>query len=475
MSAPLIWWVRNDLRLADNPVLAAAASAGRPLLAVYILDEAAAGCWQPGGASRWWLHGSLEELGETLAALGIPLLLRRGAAPGVLAALAADIGSDQILAAASHEPWARQQEQATAHALGKLARLRLLPGNLLFDPATLRNRSDRPFRVFTPFWNACLVAPAPAVPRTIPPAVRGFSGHPPSESLADWALRPLEPDWAGGLRAVWQPGEAAAWAQWERFAAEALADYPAQRDRPGCQGTSRLSPHLHFGEISARTLWHATDQLAVAPAAKAAFLREIGWREFSAHLLWHWPSLPEQPLRRQFRDFPWRKDAPALAAWQRGRTGYPIVDAGMRELWASGWMHNRVRMITASFLVKDLLIHWRAGEAWFHDTLVDADLASNAASWQWVAGCGTDAAPWFRIFNPVLQGRKFDPEGDYVRRWVPELAGLPNRHLHAPWAAPGELLTAAGIRLGKDYPLPMLDHGQARQRALAAFAALGGG
>jgi deoxyribodipyrimidine photo-lyase len=307
------------------------------------------------------------------------------------------------------------------------------------------------------------------------PVLTPWDGTVASEPLVALDLRPRAPDWAGGLRAAWEPGEAAARDRLSAFLGGAAARYRGDRDRPGVIGTSRLSPYLHFGEIGPRTVWLATRTAMAAGLPEAeglGFLRELGWREFSAHLLWQFPTLPDQPLRAEFAAFPWAGDRALLRAWERGRTGYPVVDAGLRELWTTGWMHNRVRMIVASFLVKDLLVPWQDGERWFWDTLVDADLASNAASWQWVAGCGADAAPYFRVFNPVLQGLKFDPDGAYVRRWVPELAGLPDARLHAPWEASPAELAAAGVRLGCDYPAPIVDHKAARQRALDAYAAL---
>jgi deoxyribodipyrimidine photo-lyase len=327
----------------------------------------------------------------------------------------------------------------------------------MFDPGEIRTGSGGLYRVFTPFARACrarpMLPPIPA-PAALPPAPRLAS-----EALESWHLRPRGvPDWARGFSARFTPGEVGARAALGRFVAGGLAEYATRRDRPDREGTSLLSPHLHFGEISPGRAWEAG-------AASARFGDELLWREFSAHLLAAHPDLPERPLRREFENFPWRDDPAALAAWQRGETGIPIVDAGMRQLWATGWMHNRVRMIAASFLVKHLLIPWQAGQAWFWDTLLDADLASNAASWQWVAGCGADAAPYFRIFNPVLQGEKFDPDGAYVRAWVPELAALPARWIHRPWEAPTP---------PRAYPPPCIALAAGRARALAAFAALRG-
>jgi deoxyribodipyrimidine photo-lyase len=330
--------------------------------------------------------------------------------------------------------------------------------------------SGEPYRVFTPFWKALLKLGAPATPQPAPEAI---AAGPPvaSRALAELDLAP-RPDWAGGLRATWTPGEPGAWARLAWFLDEAMPAYDESRNRPDKPGTSGLSPHLRWGEVSPRQVWHATQHRidrTGAHDAGMAFLRELGWRDFSYHLLYWWPDLPDITWKPQFHDFPWHDDDGGYRAWTRGRTGYPIVDAGMRQLYETGWMHNRVRMIVGSFLVKDLLVPWQWGERWFWDTLVDADPASNSASWQWVAGCGADAAPYFRIFNPVTQGQKFDPEGAYVRRWVPEVARLPDKYLQAPWTAPRHVLEKAGVRLGRVYPEPIVDHKVARQRALDAF------
>ncbi|HET8997655.1 MAG TPA: deoxyribodipyrimidine photo-lyase, partial [Acetobacteraceae bacterium] len=366
-----------------------------------------------------------------------------------------------------YEPWAREAYAALAAELAKqgvaLHRMRTAT---LFQPEAVKTRSGTPFGVFTPFSRRCLEL---GVPEAAYPRPERIPCPPPpaSDRLEAWDLLP-RPDWAGGLRAAWVPGEAGAQDRLHRFIRDALPAYSEARDLPGAAGTSMLSPHLRFGEISPVQLWHALPEAE----GRAAFRREVLWREFAYHLLWHHPALPETPLLPDFARMPWRDDQPALRAWQRGRTGIPIVDAGMRQLWQTGWMHNRVRMIAASFLVKHLLLPWQQGEAWFWDTLVDADLANNAAGWQWVAGSGADAAPYFRIFNPVLQGRKFDPQGDYVRRFVPELAGLSPSAIHAPWDVPESDLARAGIRLGHAYPRPLIDLAAGRRRALDALAVM---
>jgi deoxyribodipyrimidine photo-lyase len=393
----------------------------------------------------------------------------------VLIDLVKETCATEVHASAAVEPSgaALEAELRDALAAGHAA-LHSHRGALLFEPGAVMTKKNKPFQVFTPFWRACLKLPEPAAPLTIPANANFFAGPLASDDLADWALMPSEPDWAAGFTEFWTPGESGAHERLDAFLEESLAGYPERRDRPGLDATSGLSPYLHFGELSPRQVWYVVSgAMAARPGMRRggeAYLRQLGWREFSSYLLHHWPTLPAQPFRPEFGNFPWRDDSRALACWQQGRTGYPIVDAGMRQLWQTGWMHNRVRMVVASFLVKHLLIPWQDGAAWFWDTLVDADLANNAASWQWVAGSGADAAPYFRIFNPILQGKKFDPKGDYVRRWVPELAGLPAAHIHTPWDAPAELLAEAGLRIGTDYPAPIVDHAAARERALAAYA-----
>jgi deoxyribodipyrimidine photo-lyase len=346
---------------------------------------------------------------------------------------------------------------------------------LLHEPWTIQNQSGKPFQVFTPFWKHCLTKADPDLPVSAPKKLPGPNSWPKSLGLDELELEP-KINWTEGLRAAWQPGEAGATANLNRFLAKAVDHYTDQRNRPDVTGTSRLSPHLHFGEVSPRQIWHGLARMGSKrglPVEKwrgSQFLAEVGWREFAHHLLYHFPHTPAEPLRPNFKDFPWCKDAAFLEAWQRGRTGYPIVDAGMRELWKTGWMHNRVRMIVASFLVKDLLLPWTDGARWFWDTLVDADLAQNTLGWQWTAGCGADAAPYFRVFNPISQGETFDPKGDYVRRWCPELSKLPDEWLHKPWQASPEILARAGVQLGRTYPDPVVSHAIAREVALEAFA-----
>jgi deoxyribodipyrimidine photo-lyase len=468
-QAPALLWFRQDLRLSDNPALAAAVSRRGPVIPVFIWAPEEEGAWPPGAASRWWLHHSLAALNADLEKRGSRLIIRRGPTAAALNCLVEESGASAVF-------WNRRYEPASIahdHELQATFRERGLAadsfnGNLLFEPGTILNGNGQPFQIFTAFWRACLSKPiAPQskdAPRNLPSPER----WPRSLELAELGLEPAI-DWAAGLRETWRPGECGAHAQLKRFRKEALAHYPTGRNEPGDIGTSRLSPHLHFGEISPRQVWNA---VVGGHEAGEAYLRQIGWREFAYHLLYHHPESPEQALRQEFAAFPWKTNSRTLKAWQRGKTGYPLVDAGTRELWRTGWMHNRVRMVASSFLVKHLLISWQLGAAWFWDTLVDADLANNTLGWQWVAGCGADAVPYFRIFNPVIQGEKFDPAGEYVRRWVPELAKLPDDWLHKPWKAPASILREAGVTLGRTYPFPIVDHVEARARALAALATI---
>ncbi|RQR56306.1 deoxyribodipyrimidine photo-lyase [Burkholderia sp. Bp9125] len=481
--APAIVWFRDDLRVTDHPALVRAVQSGRPLVCVYVHDTGAGAGRPPGGAANWWLHGSLRALDAALARHGGRLLLLSGDAQREIERVAHDTGAAAVY---WNRRYAQPQRDADA-ALKAVLKARGLTvdssnGSLLNEPWDVLTASGTPFQVYTAYWRAARRDREVAAPLPEPERI-AFQPWPAmlrerAVALDALALRPHAPDWAAGLRAAWPaPDEAGAHRQLDAFLSSSLAAYADARDRPDLPATSRLSPYLRFGNLSPRQVWHAARLHAQAGGAACAagadkFLGELGWREFNHALLYHFPALASANHRAQFDAMPWRSDPDALRAWQRGLTGYPLVDAGMRELWTTGWMHNRVRMVVASFLVKHLLIDWRAGEAWFRDTLVDADPANNAANWQWVAGCGADAAPYFRIFNPVLQGRKFDPHGAYVRRWVPELAGLDDAAIHAPWAASPVQRAAAGVRLGTDYPAPLVDHDAARRRALDALAAL---
>lgn len=451
---PVIVWFRQDLRLADNPALRAAAATGRPLLPLFVLDDETPGDWKWGGAARWWLHHSLASLDKSLKG---HLVLRRGDGAKTVKALVKETGADTVVWNRTYEPFAVVRDKALKSDLADRGiEVQSFNGALLHEPWELKTGGGTPFRVFTPFWKAMrereVAKPYPA-PRDL------HFVKADSEYLRDWKLLPIKPDWAKGFD--WTAGEKAAHEALYDFL-EDIPDYGEARDRPALDGTSRLSPHLHWGEISPRQVWHAVRTHGQS-AGHETFLKELGWREFCTGLLFHNPQLPTQPLDSRFAKFKWRKSEKNFRAWTKGLTGIPIVDAGMRQLWQTGWMHNRVRMIAASFLIKHLGIHWREGEGWFWDTLVDADLANNAANWQWVAGCGADAAPFFRIFNPVLQGEKFDPKGAYVRKFVPELAGLPDKYVHRPWEAPEP---------PAKYPSPIVDLAEGRQRALAAFRAL---
>ncbi len=463
-KSPILVWFRDDLRLADNPALAAAASAGHPVIPVFIWAPEEEGAWRPGAASNWWLDASIRALSRELDERGSRLIIRRGPTSTALAELIEQTKASGVFWNRVYSPSIIQRDSVLKSEIDtRGVAVESFNGSLLFEPGTILNNSGKQFAVFTPFWRACLAKPVAAPGPDAPSKLRAPESWVDSLQVSDLSLQPAI-DWAGGLRDHWQPGERGAKAQMDRFRQEALDRYGESRNHPGGVSTSRLSPHLRFGEISARQIWQAVDGLGCD-----AFLRQLGWREFSYHLLHSHPRSVDQPLRPEFARFPWKRDPQSFADWTRGKTGYPFVAAGMRELWRTGWMHNRVRMVAASFLVKHLLIAWQEGAAWFWDTLVDADLANNTMGWQWVAGCGADAAPYFRIFNPVLQGEKFDPTGNYVRRWIPELAKLPAAWIHKPWLAPGPVLARAGIELGTTYPHPIVNHDEARRRALAAL------
>lgn len=457
----IIVWFRQDLRCVDNEALFEACRTASSVLAVYIKPEHNG----LGQAQHWWLHHSLQALEKKLAVLGIPLCLKQGAPLSVLQELLQATQSDAVFWNRCYEPESIARDTAIKVVLKQQGiSVKSFAGALLNEPMQVLTQQGTPFKVFTPFWKAAsalvyLQAAQEPVPVKNP---LQFSG----EALEEWNLLPAKPNWAMQFAEMWEPGEEGAARKFEEFIQNGLKNYKEGRNFPAQQHTSLLSPHLHFGEIAPKTIWRRMHEVSLVPDISASnrlhFLSELGWREFSYYLLYHFPYITERNFRENFEHFPWHEDEAAFSAWTKGMTGYPIVDAGMRELWATGYMHNRVRMIAASFLTKDLFIDWRKGAAWFWDTLLDADLANNSASWQWVAGSGADAAPYFRIFNPVLQGEKFDPNGEYVRRWVPELRHVPDKYIHRPWEMPPGI-----TRL--DYPRPLVEHDKARRLALEYY------
>ncbi len=473
MPATAIVWLRRDLRIGDNPALHRAVARGERPVPLYVHSPGEEEPWSPGAASRWWLHYSLTSLDRQLRALGSGLILARGDSLATLRAAAQALGAEAVYWNRLYDPTLVARDSRIKQALrGEGLRCESLKANVLFEPWELATGTREPYRVFTAFWRKAAAqlgqGPPLSAPTALPPLPEGLL----SLRMDALGLLPRIP-WDGGLAATWDPGEPAALARLETFVDQAVAGYAQDRDLPGVVGTSRLSPHLHLGEVSPRQVLHAVADRVPGGLAGVAepFVREIGWREFAHHLLYHFPRTPEEPLDPRFSAFPWRIGGAEalLAAWQRGHTGIPLVDAGMRELWHTGWMHNRERMVVASLLTKHLRLPWQAGARWFWDTLVDADLAANTLGWQWSAGCGADAAPYFRVFNPVRQGERFDPRGDYVRRWCPELAALPDRWVHQPWAAPEPIRQTAGVTLGRDYPTPIVDLAEARREALTAW------
>jgi deoxyribodipyrimidine photo-lyase len=441
-SAPAIVWLRDDLRLADNPALSAAMALGAPVAVVYVLDEVSPGIRPLGGASRWWLHHSLAALDDDLRERGGRLVLRRGDSMSEISALVDELKATAVYWNRRYSA-ARDLDADLKHSLRERGvDAQSFQANLLFEPWTVTTAEGNPYRVFTPFWRSCLDSGTPRDPLSAPKSIDAAAAQ--SDNLADWHLLPTRPDWAGGLRDRWTPGEASAHETLDAFATSDLGDYD-RRDEPGLDATSHLSPHLRFGEISPFQVWHRLHG-ELSPRARKnrdGYLRQLVWREFNWNILFHSPQLATRNFRPEFDAFPWNEPDPAaLEAWRHGNTGIRLVDAGMRELWITGYMHNRVRLVAASFLVKNLLVDWRLGEQWFWDTLVDADEANNPGNWQWVAGSGADAAPYFRVFNPELQASKFDPRGDYTSRWLPD----------------DELATA-----------PIVDLAETRRAALAAY------
>jgi deoxyribodipyrimidine photo-lyase len=467
-----IVWFRRDLRLTDNPALRYAIEQATHVVPVFIHAPEEEGEWAPGAASCWWLHHSLTALDAALRDRGSRLIVREGPALSSLRQLIRDTGATLVTWNRLYEPAVVARDTAIKTALGESGiEAESHNAALLLEPWAIKNVQQQPYRVFTPFWRAAVAKldglPSPqSPPRRIPPP----EGWPDSAPLSKLDLLP-KIRWDAGLAGRWQPGEAGALEQLDSFA-DAADRYSTARDRPDESGTSSLSPHLHFGEIGPRQIFAQLHLLSPSSDSLATYARELGWREFAHHLLFHFPHTATKPLDVRFERWSWQRNRKPLAAWQRGLTGIPIVDAGMRELWHTGWMHNRVRMIVASFLTKNLQTHWLQGARWFWDTLVDADLANNTLGWQWTAGCGADAAPYYRIFNPVLQAEKFDPHRRYLRQWVPEIAALPDRFVHQPWSAPEPVLEQAGVKLGETYPKPIVDLRESREQALAAYEAM---
>jgi deoxyribodipyrimidine photo-lyase len=465
VTAPVILWLRRDLRLADQAALAAAVASGAPVIPVFILDDETPKHRRMGGASRWWLHHSLKSLDIDLRKLGSRLILRRGKSTAIMFELAQKTAASSVHCIRHYEPWWRNAERALKDVLPVGCVLERHDGNYLLPPGSVKTGSGGPFKIYTPFWRALAQHLPPSVPLPAPEAMAAPSDWPPSDNLDDWGLLPTRPDWAGDMASLWSPGEAGAHERLSDFVVRA-ARYQEDRNCPSIEGTSFLSPHLHFGEISPATCWHATMK---AGGSVETYLKELVWRDYAANVILQFPDYGSRNARDAFDHLPWRDMAESAVkadyvAWTKGRTGYPIVDAGMRELWATGWMHNRVRMIAASFLVKHLLIDWRHGEQWFWDTLVDADYASNAVNWQWTAGTGVDSNMFVRIMAPLSQSEKFDAAA-YIRQWVPELAGLDEPYIHDP---------EEFGRLPKAYPAKMIGHRNARERALAAYATIKG-
>ena len=473
-ESPVIVWYRRDLRIQDNLALNAALQREVPVIAVYIHDEPGEGRWKSGRASLSWLHYSLLSLADSFKEKKSELLIFEGDSLTVLNSLIAKTGATSVYWNRRYEPEIIKRDSSIKTELSSQGiDVKSFNGSLLHEPHTIANKSGLPFQVFSPFWKHCLTLDKDAAVECTTKVFKHYSGTLKGVKIETLGLLP-DRGWDKSFYINWTPGEVSARDRLKKFLSVSAAEYKDQRNFPAVAGTSGMSPHLHFGEISPRQIWKACLGLVAGDFSSlnrgiTHFISEVGWREFAYHLLFHFPHTPTKALRSEFNHFPWNDDAAGLKAWKKGMTGYPIVDAGMRELWTTGWMHNRVRMIVGSFLVKDLLLDWREGADWFWDKLIDADLASNTMGWQWVSGSGADAAPYFRIFNPILQAQKFDAEGVYIRKWVPEISKLPNTFLHQPWTAPLGVLESAGIKLGRDYPKPIVDHGEARYAALEAL------
>ncbi len=472
-AAPTLLWFRRDLRLQDTSALEAAIERGQPIVPVYIWAPHEEGDWPLGSAAQWWLHHALADLSKKLDEAGLTLVLRHGDSLQVLRALVEETGAEALYWNRRYEPVIRERDGTIKKALtddGLDARS--FQSHVLFEPHTIQNKSGKPFQVFSPFWRACQTLDFPEPPAIDLKQARAPKRTPESDPLDSLELLP-QIRWDEGLAAFWDPTLDGAEKRLSEFLENAVHDYGDLRNRPDIDGSSRLSPYLAHGQLGPRQIVARVYEVGDRRAKGIKkFVDEIGWREFSYHLLYHFPDTPEEPLRPEFAHFPWDDNQDLLTAWQKGRTGYPLVDAGLRQLWQTGWMHNRTRMNVASLLVKHLLLPWQEGARWFWDCLVDADLANNTQGWQWAGGCGADAAPYFRIFNPMMQGERFDPNGDYIRTYIPELKDLPQSVIHQPWEASAEQLSAAGVVLGETYPEPIIDHKAGRARALEAFEKL---
>ena len=472
-NAISVMWFRQDLRINDNPALHAACESG-DVIPVYIIDTDTPEQFQKGGASTWWLHHSLTSLNQSLDG---NLQIFVGSAKKIILELMDAFGASRIFWNRCYTPWEMERDRGLKTALKERGFIaKSFNGSLLWEPMDVLKKDGTPYKVFTPYYRkGCLGAQSPRVPMGVPSNIKFAEIEHKGTEIDALKLLPTIP-WDTQIAKQWQPGEISASDKLEEFISSAIMQYRARRDLPSVAGTSQLSPHLHFGEISPHQIWYAVLSAFGDTSQEGidTYLSEIGWREFSYYLLYHFPTLATENFNTKFDHFKWLSDNEALNAWKHGNTGIPIVDAGMRELWQTGYMHNRVRMIVGSFLVKNLLIDWREGERWFWDCLLDADLASNSASWQWVAGSGADAAPYFRVFNPVLQGEKFDTKGNYVRRYCPELKDLPDKYIHKPWEAPSIIAKGVGVELGKTYPMPIVDLKASRLRALDAFAQIKG-
>jgi deoxyribodipyrimidine photo-lyase len=470
---PVIVWFRQDLRVQDNDALNAAITSNLPIIPLYIKEEDSEQKWKMGAASSWWLHYSLINLTQELKKIGLKLIIRKGVCKNILKNILEETSAGTLFWNRCYEPASIKRDSEIKLEISEEGvKVKSFNANLLFEPWDIQNKQNKPFQVFTPFWKSCLQNQIKAPAYLKEKIYNSYVHKLHTETIDDLKLLPII-TWDAGFKTYWKPGSTHAEIILNDFLKEDVLHYKEKRDRPDIKGVSFLSPYLHFGEISPRMIWQQVTNRFQSDPQVEPYLRQLGWREFAHHLLYHFPETENMPLRKDFLNFPWKNDTNQLKAWQTGMTGYPLVDAGMRQLWQTGWMHNRVRMVVGSFLVKDLLIDWQLGASWFFDTLVDADLANNTLGWQWVAGCGADAAPYFRIFNPTTQAEKFDPDGTYIRKWVPELSSLPTNWIHKPFSAPENVLRSAGVDLGTTYPRPIVDHAKARDLALEALKTKG--